>query len=82
MAYKLSLTRDLIGKKNLTGASNYWQMVVSLRPYFFQVCYLDSPVHPFILFLYSSVVPHSFNVVLNLLSFASLPFRMQMFERG
>jgi hypothetical protein len=25
------------GKKNLSGASNYWQMVISLRPYLFQV---------------------------------------------
>ncbi|KAJ7246695.1 hypothetical protein C8J57DRAFT_1360119, partial [Mycena rebaudengoi] len=33
---------NIEGTKNLTGASNYWQMVIELRPYMFQV---GRPLH-------------------------------------
>ena len=29
---------EIVGKDNLTGAANYWSMVMFLRPYVFQVC--------------------------------------------
>lgn len=28
---------QIVGKDNLSGAANYWSMVMSLRPYVFQV---------------------------------------------
>jgi len=27
-----------VGKKDLVGVANYWQMVMDLRPYLFRVC--------------------------------------------
>ncbi|KAJ7827302.1 hypothetical protein B0H13DRAFT_1917718 [Mycena leptocephala] len=32
-----SILEKIEGTQNLTGASNYWQMVIELRPYMFQV---------------------------------------------
>ncbi|KAJ3966843.1 hypothetical protein EV361DRAFT_540884 [Lentinula raphanica] len=30
---------SVIGKRNLSGAANFWKLVMDLRPYLFQVCY-------------------------------------------
>lgn len=28
---------EIVGRENLSGAANYWSMVMDLRPYLFQV---------------------------------------------
>lgn len=34
------------GRENLSGAANYWSMVIALRPFFFQVCGLTLAGYP------------------------------------
>ncbi|KAJ7934937.1 hypothetical protein B0H13DRAFT_1854643 [Mycena leptocephala] len=41
-----SILEKIEGTQNLTGASNYWQMVIELRPYMFQCAAAISQVQP------------------------------------
>lgn len=33
-----SIYEEIVRRENLSGAANYWSMVMGLRPYLFQVC--------------------------------------------